>query len=144
MLSCAEASSGAGSSAPAPGDLVVGPLLFFEGQTLATANPAGYGQNGSYKVPLALIRQATVTVTIAARARRFVVISNPYGPLTGVAAATYRSCRGGWTVFAQGFSFTDGRIRGCVPLDVQIDNQLPVRHVTISLFAGSCPSSGVG
>jgi hypothetical protein len=40
--------------------------------------------------------------------------------------------------FAQGFAFTDGRTRGCPPLDVSIDHQPQVRHVTLSPFAGSC------
>lgn len=35
-------------------------------------------------------------------------------------AARYRACQPGqeqgWTVFVQGFTFTDGRTRGCVPL----------------------------
>ena len=40
--------------------------------------------------------------------------------------------------FAQGFKFTDGRIRGCVPLEVRVGGQARVQRVTLSLFAGSC------
>jgi hypothetical protein len=40
--------------------------------------------------------------------------------------------------YAQGFAFTDGQIRGCVPLEVKIGGQPQVRRVTLSLFAGSC------
>ena len=40
--------------------------------------------------------------------------------------------------FAQGFAFTDGRIRGCVPLEVRVGGQARVHRVTLSLFAGSC------
>ena len=47
-----------------------------------------------------------------------------------------------WAVERQdggrGFAFTGGRTRGCVPLDVRVGGQSRVRHVTLSLFAGSC------
>src|SRR6185437_93280 len=78
-----------------------------------------------------------VTVTIAPPARGHVVISNPYAP-AGVAAATYRPCAHVAGFYAQGFAFTDGQIRGCVPLEVTIGGQQQVRHVTLSRFAGSC------
>src|ERR1022692_5232731 len=51
----------------------------------------------------------------------------------GVVAATYRSCAREAGFFAQGFAFTCGQTRGCVPLDVSIDHEPRVRHVTISL-----------
>ena len=41
--------------------------------------------------------------------------------------------RPGWTFFAQGFTFTDGRIRGCVPLTIQAGRKAQVRHVSVSL-----------
>ncbi len=137
-LSCAEQSTGAAPMMPGPDDLVIGPLDIVEGKLLATANPAGYGEHGSYKVPIAIGPGATVTVVIAAQARGRVVIDNPYGPPGGVAAATYPSCQPGWTVFAQGLAFPDRRARGCVPLDVQTGGQSRTRHGTVSLFAGSC------
>jgi hypothetical protein len=57
-----------------------------------------------------------------------------------VAAASYHACPHATGFFAQGFAFTDGRARGCVPLDVRIGSEPGVRHVTLSLFAGACPS----
>jgi hypothetical protein len=47
---------------------------------------------------------------------------------------------GAWTFFAQGFAFRGGRIRGCVPLDVQVAGQPGTRRITLSLFTGSCPA----
>jgi hypothetical protein len=44
--------------------------------------------------------------------------------------------------FPQSFDFTDGRIRGCVPLDMQIDRQRRIHHVTASLFDRSCQRQG--
>jgi hypothetical protein len=68
------------------------------------------------------------------------VIDNPDSPVGGVAAVSYHACPHATGFFAQGFAFTDGRARGCVPLDVWIGNEPGVRQVTLSLFAGSCPS----
>lgn len=130
-------------SRPQPGDLAIGPLIIVNGQRLATADPAGYGEHGSYKIPLVLLPGRTVTVTIAAPARGRVAIDNPYADQLGigdVTAATYRSCRHATGFFAQGFAFTHGQVRGCVPLEVRIGREPRVRHVTLSLFAGSCPS----
>jgi hypothetical protein len=140
VFSCAEESF-AGDSAvpqrPQPGDLAAGPLIIAGGQRLATADPAGYGEHGSYKIPFTVTAGATVTVTIAPPARGHVVISNPYAP-AGVTAATYRSCARAAGFFAQRFAFAGGQTRGCVPLDVRVGHQPRVRHLTLSLFAGSC------
>jgi hypothetical protein len=65
------------------------------------------------------------------------VIDNPYAP-HGATAATYRSCPRVAGFFAQGFAFTNGQIRGCVPLEVRVGDQARVHRVTLSLFAGSC------
>jgi hypothetical protein len=143
LLSCAEESfPGSGERPvpvqPQPGDLVIGPLSIVNGKRLATANPAGYGEHGTYKVPLIVRPGATVTITIAARARDQVVIDNPDSPVGGVAAASYQSCSRMTGFFAQGFSFTHGQTRGCVPLEVRAGHQRQVRRVTLSLFAGSC------
>ena len=78
-----------------------------------------------------------MTVTIDPPARGHVVIDNPYA-LHDVAAATYRPCRHTAGFFAQGFAFTDGRIRGCVPLEVRVGGEARVQRVTLSLFARSC------
>jgi hypothetical protein len=144
VLSCAEESFAGGSDPapqqPQPGDLAVGPLFIVNGKRLATADPAGYGSHGSYKVPLAILRGFTATVTIGVQARGQVVIDNPYAPAGGVVSASYHPCPGPPGFFAQGFAFTHGQTRGCVPLDVKIGHQPQVRHVTLSLFAGPCPS----
>ena len=122
---------------PEPGDLTVGPLVIIDGNKVANADPAGWGDRGSYKIPFFVPRGTTVTVTIDPPARGHVVIDNPYA-LHGVTAATYRPCANVTGFYAQGFAFTDGRIRGCVPLEVRVAGQARVRRVTLSLFAGSC------
>ncbi len=58
----------------------------------------------------------------------------------GVTAAAYRPCPHQVGFFPQGFAFTDGQVRGCVPLEVRTGDQPGVRRVTLSLFAGSCGS----
>jgi len=122
---------------PRPGDLAVGPLIIISGKTVATADPAGFGGEGDPKIPFVVTGGSTVTVTIDAPARGHVVIDNPYAR-HGVTAATYHSCLGAHGFFAQGFKFTDGRVRGCVPLEVRVAGQAGVQRVTLSLFAGSC------
>jgi hypothetical protein len=142
VFGCAEESFGGESPVqqrPQPGDLAIGPLIIFGGRRLATADPADNGEHGSYhKVPFIVTMGATVTVTIDPPARGHVVISNPYPP-AGVTAATYRPCPHVAGFYAQGFAFTDGQVRGCVPLEVKTGGQPQIRRVTLSLFAGSCP-----
>jgi hypothetical protein len=123
---------------PQPGDLAIGPLIIPGGQRLATAEPGSYGERGSYKIPFIVPMGAIVTVIIDPPARGHVVISNPYAP-AGVTAATYRPCPHVPGFYAQGFAFTGGQVRGCVPLEVKAGGQPRIRHVTLSLFAGSCP-----
>ncbi|MBO0774773.1 MAG: hypothetical protein J2P34_00555 [Actinobacteria bacterium] len=128
-------------SRPRPEDLAIGPVYIVNGKVLATANPASYGDHGSYKIPLVVRTGSTVTVTIAPAARGHVVIDNPAAQnrgLGGVTAITYHSCPHAQGFFAQGFAFTHRPYRGCVPLDVTIGNRPPVRHVTLSLFARPC------
>jgi len=141
MLSCSEQSV-AGLVTPGPGDLVVGPLYIINARQSVDPNGAGSAPQHGYKYPIAVAPGATVTMMIAAPARGHVVIDNPYGPPAGVVAASYRACppgqEQGWTVFVQGFTFTDGRTRGCVPLTVRIGREARIRHVTVSLYAGSC------
>lgn len=124
---------------PTPGDLAIGPLFILNGKSQALA---GSGDHGLYsKVPFVVVPGSTVTVTIGARARGHVGIENPYGYTWGiglVTAATYHPCSDPMGFFAQGFAFIHGQTHGCVPLDVRIDHQPLVRHVTISLGAGSC------
>ena len=94
VFSCAEESFLPGSmpQTPEPGDLAVGPLVIIDGKKVANADPAGWGDHGSYKIPFFVPRESTVTVTIDPPARGHVVIDNPYAP-HGVTAATYRPCR---------------------------------------------------
>ena len=142
MLSCGQTSS-ADLQRPRAGDLVVGPLWIINGRDSVDPNGAGPHPQHGYKYPIAVTPGATVTMTIAPPARGHVVIDNPYGP-PGVVAATYQACRpsfsSGWSVFVQGFTFTDGRTRGCVPLTVQTGHEARIRHVTVSLYAGPCAS----
>lgn len=144
MLSCGEKSV-ADPVTPGPGDLVVGPLYFINAKQSVDPNGAGHAPQPWFKYPIAVAPGATVTMMIAASARGHVVITNPYGPSPGVVAASYRAClpgqEQGWTVFVQGFTFTDGRTRGCVPLIVRIGREARVRHVTVSLYAGPCASA---
>jgi hypothetical protein len=145
LLSCADESfPGSGdppaSFQPQPGDLVVGAVIIVGGERLAEANPSGYGDHGSYKIPIIVRPGATVTMSIGVPARGHVVISNPDSPVGGVTAASYQSCSSTPGFFAQGFAFTDGQARGCVPLEVSSGHQSQARHVTLSLFAGACPA----
>jgi hypothetical protein len=145
LLSCADESfpgngDPAASLQPQPGDLVVGSVIIVGGERLAQADPGAYGDHGSYKIPVVVRPGATVTMSIAAPARGQVVISNPNSPVGGVTAASYRSCSGTPGFFAQGFAFTHGQTRGCVPLEVSSGTRSQGRHVTLSLFAGTCPS----
>jgi hypothetical protein len=139
VFTCAQTSNP--PSKPRPGDLIVGPLWIINARD--STDPKGSGPNPSheYKYPIGVRPGTTVTLTIAPPARGHVVIDNPYLP-SGVTAATYRACSPisspGWSVFAQGFAFTDGRTRGCVPLTVQTGRQTQIRKVTISLYAGHC------
>jgi hypothetical protein len=105
--------------------------------------PASQQANGrSYKLALVVTMGSAATMTIAPPARGHVVIDNPSAQnrgLGGVTSITYHSCLHKQGFFAQGFAFTYRPARGCVPLDVTINNRPPVHHVTLSLFAGSCP-----
>lgn len=133
------------SATPGLQDLAVGPMYFAGGLALATETPAqhGYAPFGShgrfYKFGLVVRPGATVTVTIGTSARGHAVIALAMnGSDLGVTAATYHACRKAGGFYAQGFAFTHPPFRGCVPLDVTVGGQAQVRHVTLSLFAGSC------
>lgn len=124
-------------------DLVIGPLDIVNGKALSRYTPASYGYRSYghdggrfYKVAVVVTVGATVTLTIAPPARGHVVIDLPGG---GVTSVTYHSCaRRAGGFFAQGFAFTHRLARGCVPLNLTIGNRPPVRHLTLSLFAGPC------
>src|SRR5207247_6626381 len=53
VFSCAEESflPGPMPPMPEPGDLAVGPLVIISGKKVANADPAGFGEHGSYKIP---------------------------------------------------------------------------------------------
>ena len=129
---------------PGPHDLAVGPMYFPAGLALATQTPAqwGYapfGRHGRfYKLPLVVRPGATVTVTIGASARGHVMIDVGADVPSGVSSATYHACRKAGGFYAQGFAFTRPPFRGCVPLEVTVGGQAQARHLTLSLFAGSC------
>jgi hypothetical protein len=134
-------------ASPGPQDLAVGPMYFAGVRGLATETPAqhGYapfGRHGRfYKFGLVVRPGATVTVTIRASARGHAVMDTPRADqlgLGGVTSATYHACRKAGGFFAQGFAFTLPPFRGCVPLAVTVGGEASVRHVTLSLFAGSC------
>jgi len=139
VFSCSEESflGGPMPQMPEPDDLAVGPLVIMSGMAVANADPSSFGEHGRYKIPFFVPRGSTVTVTIDSPARGHVVIDNPYAR-HGVTAATYRPCTNVTGFFAQGFAFTNGQIRGCVPLEVRVGGQARVQRVTLSLFAGSC------
>src|SRR5437868_5836093 len=71
VFSCAEESFVAGPvpKMPQPGDLTVGPLVIIDGKKVANADPAGWGDHGSYKIPFFVPSGSTVTVTIDPPAR---------------------------------------------------------------------------
>jgi hypothetical protein len=118
-----------------PSDVVAGPLWFPGAKRLPTARPGGYGEHGVYKIPPAIAAGATVTLTIAPSARGYTVMRNPY-LARGVVSITYHACEHERSFFAQSFAFTDGRTRGCIPLDVSSAGR--VRHVTLKLFVRHC------
>ena len=128
-----------------PHDLAIGPMYFAGALALATETPARYGyapfgRHGRfYKFGVVVRPGATVTVTVGASARGHAVIALAVnGSDRGVTSATYHACRQAGGFYAQGFAFTRPPFRGCVPLDVTVRGQARVRHVTLSLFAGSC------
>jgi hypothetical protein len=129
---------------PGPHDLAVGPMYFANALLLATETPAqhGYAQFGRhgrfYKLGLVVRPGATVTVTIGASARGHAVIAIAGDVPAGMTSVTYHACRQAGGFFAQGFAFTRPPFRGCVPIEVTTGGQTPVRHVVLSLFAGSC------
>jgi hypothetical protein len=118
-----------------PSDVVVGPLWFPGAKRLPSARPSGYGEHGVYKISPAIAAGATVTLTIAPSARSYAVMRNPY-LARGVVSITYHACEHERSFFPQSFAFTDGRTRGCIPLDVSSSGR--VRHITLKLFVRHC------
>ena len=143
ILTCLEeATQFTGTLPPVgPHDIGFGPGYFPQARRRATANPPNSGRGAQltgYKLPPVVYPGATVTMTIARDARSYVVQQNPWSPRQGSVSVTYRACLHKPGFFPQSFRFTDGRRRGCVPLDVRVGVQRKVSHIVLSFFAGRC------
>jgi hypothetical protein len=146
ILTCAEeATQFTGTLPPiGPHDIGFGPGYFPHARLLATMNPPNSSRGAQltgYKLPPVVYPGATVTMTIARGARSYVVQQNPWSPRQGSLSVTYRACLHKRGFFPQSFRFTDGRRRGCVPLDVRVDGQRKTSHIVLSFFAGPCRTS---
>jgi hypothetical protein len=147
ILTCyEEATQFTGGSLPpiGPHDIGFGAGYFPNARGRATSNPPNSGraaQLTGYKLPPVVYSGAIVTMTIARGARSYVVQQNPWSPHQGSVAVTYRACLHKPGFFPQSFRFTDGRKRGCVPLDVRIGGQRKTSHIVLSFFAGRCRAS---
>jgi len=75
-------------------------------------------------------------MTIDRGALSYVVQQNPWSPPQGSVSVTYRACLHKPSFFPQSFRVTDGRRRGCLPLDVRVGGQRKVNHIVLSFFAG--------
>lgn len=143
ILTCNEEATQFTGGLPAvgPDDIGFGDGYFPKARLRATMNPPNSGrgtQLTGYKLPPVVYPGATVTMTIARGARSYVVQQNPWSPRQGSVSVTYRACLHKRGFFPQSFRFTDGRIRGCVPLDVRVGGQRTTRHIVLSFFAGRC------
>ena len=140
-----EATQFTGSLPPiGPHDIGFGSGYFPQARRLATANPPDSGREAQltgYKMPPVVYPGTTVTITIARGARSYVVQQNPWSPRQGSASVTYRACLHKQGFFPQSFRFTDGRHRGCVPLDVRVGGRRKTTHIVLSFFAGRCRTS---
>ena len=148
ILTCyEEATQFTGGTPPpvGPHDIGFGPGYFPQARRLATMNPPpNFGRGAQltgYKLPPVVYPRATVTMTIARGARSYVVQQNPWSPRRGSVSVTYRACLHKRGFFPQSFRFTDGRHRGCVPLDVRVGGQRKTSHLVLSFFAGRCRTS---
>ena len=147
VLTCyEEATQFTGGTLPpvGPHDIGFGAGYFPKARGLATMNPPNSGraaQLTGYKLPPVVYPGATVTMTIARGARSYVVQQNPWSPRQGSVSVTYRACSHKPGFFPQSFRFTDGRKRGCVPLDVRVSGHRKTSRIVLSFFAGPCRTS---
>ena len=146
ILTCDEEATQFSGGLPAvgPDDIGFGAGYFPKARLRATMNPPNSGRGAQltgYKLPPVVYPGATVTMTIARGGRSYVVQQNPWSPRQGSVSVTYRACLHKRGFFPQSFRFTDGRIRGCVPLDVRVGGQRKTSHIVLSLFAGRCSTS---
>jgi hypothetical protein len=127
-----------------PHDIGFGSGYFPQARRLATMNPPNSGRDAEltgYKLPPVVYPGAKVTMTIARGARSYVVQQNPWSPRQGSVSVTYRACLHKRGFFPQSFRFTDGRDRGCVPVDVRVGGLRKTTHIVLSFFAGRCRTS---
>jgi hypothetical protein len=121
-------------------DVVVGPISWPKLKTWATADPRGYVMSASgndFKIGAQVKAGATITVSVAPEARAYAGLD--YGQASGYSpapAVTFHACISSDTVFIGGFH-VEGR--HCVPFDVSVDSQPPVR-IVVSIFDGPCPA----
>jgi hypothetical protein len=146
ILTCYEEATQFTGGLPPVGrhDIGFGAGYFPKARWLATLNPPNSGRAArltGYKLPPVVYPGATVTMTIARGARSYVVQQNPWSPRQGSVSVTYRACLHKPGFFPQSFRFTDGRKRGCVPLDVRIGGQPKTSRIVLSFFAGRCTAS---
>ena len=146
ILTCYEEATQFTGALPSAGphDIRFGPGYFPEARRLATMNPPApnlRSRRTGYKLPPVLDPGAIVTMTIGRSARSYVVQQNPWSPHQGSVSVTYRACLHKAGFFPQSFRFTDGRRRGCVPLDVRVDGQHKTSRIVLSFFAGRCRTS---
>jgi hypothetical protein len=146
ILTCyEEATQFTGTLPPVgPNDIGFGAGYFPKARGLATINPPNSGRDAQltgYKLPPVVYPGATVTMTIARGARSYVVQQNPWSPRQGSVSVRYRACLHKPGFFPQSFRFIDGRIRGCVPLDVRVGGRRKTSRIVLSFFAGRCRTS---
>ncbi len=146
ILTCYEEATQFTGSLPqvGPHDIGFGAGYFPNARGLATMHPPNRGQEArltGYKLPPVVDPGATVTMTISPGARSYVVQQNSWSPPRGSVSVTYRACSHKPGFFPQSFRFTDGRPRGCVPLDVRVGGQRRTSHIVLSFFAGRCRTS---
>ena len=146
LLTCAEeATQFTGTLPPiGPHDIGFGAGYFPQARRLSTMSPPNLSRIAhltGYKLPPVVYPGATVTITIAPGARSYVVQQNPWSSRQGSQSVTYQACRHKRGFFPQSFRFTDGRRRGCVPLDVRVNGHRQTSRIVLSLFAGPCVTS---
>lgn len=125
---------------PGPGDVTAGALSWPGLAGWATADPAARGDGaGGYKLGVVIKAGAVVTVTVPDSHRDVAGLAYGQGSgYTATSAVTFQGCAYADTAYIGGFHVEGRR---CVPFDVSAPGQPPVR-VTVSFFAGPCPSSG--
>lgn len=138
------------SSTPEVQDVIAGPVLFPNAKLLAS--PSGLsrfygggqvpdGPNGSkfYKMGTLVKAGATATISVAPSARSYLRLQQgPSHPLQVGTSFVFRACPGAsYTGWVGGFDIT-GPLPVCVALDVQVNGEPAVRHLSIPFGKPSC------